>query len=93
MTDSEKPDDANAVVLSFQNVLKRYKDTIIFFRKNGKENFYPQKGKETNSGVSSSSNTNKSALSSLNRNFALILSPSPRRYPNPVVRIEMAGRG
>lgn len=93
MTDSEKPDDANAVVLSFQNVLKRYKDTIIFFRKNGKENFYPQKGKETNSGVSSSSNTNKSALSSLNQDFALILSPSSRRYLDSVVWIKVAGRG
>ncbi len=30
MTYSEKPDDANAMVLSFQNVLKRRKGTNIF---------------------------------------------------------------
>lgn len=35
MTDSEKPDDADAVVLSFQNVLKRCKGT----NKNENNNF------------------------------------------------------
>jgi len=37
MTDSEKPDDADAVVLSFQNVLKRCKGT----NKNENNNFIP----------------------------------------------------